>query len=113
MSSSGGRFSGIILFFAKTVLISLLFLTCSLVIFTSPCTSLFLTLKLVISVAKFLAAMVTVGRKSARARLGGNENSPLEPISGLRPDLYGSRIYWRVFGTEKSVIFRSERPSLS
>ena len=49
--------------------------------------------------------MVTVGRKSARARLGGNENSPLEPISGLRPDLYGSRIYWRVFGTENASYY--------
>ena len=29
-----------------------------------------------------------------------NENSPLEPIHGLRPWLYGSRINWRVFGTE-------------
>ena len=65
ISSSGGRFSGLIPLLARSLRTSALFLICSLVIGNYPSRFSFLTLKLVISVAKFLAVIVMVGKKSA------------------------------------------------
>ena len=71
ISSSGGIFSGIISLFVSTCRISVLFFTCSDVMSASPHKLFFWILKFVISVAKFLALIVTVGRKSAIALLFG------------------------------------------
>src|SRR3989344_5574851 len=71
ISCSAGRFSGFIPLFASSPLTSWLFLTCSFVILCSPYKSSFLTLKFVISVARFFAVMVIVGKKSASARFLG------------------------------------------
>ena len=66
MSSSAGNCSGFIPLLPSKVLTSLLFFTCSTVILFSPFKSFLFTLKLVISVANYLADMVMVGRKSAK-----------------------------------------------
>lgn len=66
ISSSAGNSSGLMPLFPNSNLTSLLFLTCSEVIFPSPLRLFFFTLKLVISVANSLAVIVIVGKKSAK-----------------------------------------------
>src|SRR5690606_17195528 len=96
-SVAGGSCSGTIPLSASKPRTSLLFFTCSLVIWSSVFKPAFWMLKLVISLAKSLALMVIVGRKSASGRFSGTfkrsfisavvfpPNSARSPLLRIRP----------------------------
>lgn len=70
-SSSAGKFSGLIPLLSGNPLTSLLFFTCSFAMATSVFKSALRIFTLVSSLAKSLALMVMVGRKSASGLLPG------------------------------------------
>src|SRR5690606_27969142 len=97
MSSSAGRCSGWMPRWPSMPRTLRLFCTCSSVMRVSPCRFACCTLWLVISVARFLAAMVSVGRKSASGRAGATPrrsfifwvllppNRAVSPLERMRP----------------------------
>ncbi len=101
-SSSGGRSSGFMFRLPSRSLTSRLLLTCSPVISCSVAKSSRLILKFVISLAKSLALIVIMGKKSAKALFSGifslrfmsfvfiPPNKAVSPLLRMRPKLFWS-----------------------